>query len=48
MRFTKPDDPPTFIRLRRLLKTMLRAWGFKCESITIDDENVKQRASQAA
>ena len=27
-----PDDVPVFVRLRKLLKAALRAYGFRCES----------------
>lgn len=34
-----PDEVPVEIRLRRLLKSLLRAYGFRCESVeTIPDE----------
>jgi hypothetical protein len=42
------DDPPTMIRLRRLLKALLRGFGFRCVAIRpVNDDDDRQAEGDA-
>jgi hypothetical protein len=39
---TNESALPRMIRLRRLLKTALRQWGFKCVAVEVKDSDEKE------